>query len=112
MELTRTSPAGEPVAVIGCQGRLNMLAAPALRSFIEETLGEGHEKIVVELSGTSFIDSSGLAALIGGLKAARQSGGDLRIAAPSDQVRSVLRLTNLDRVLLPHAQVSDATDGW
>jgi hypothetical protein len=40
-----------------------------------------------------------LGALIAGLKAARQAGGDLRIAAPTAQVETVLALTNLNRVL-------------
>ena len=54
----------------------------------------------------------GLGALIAGLKRTRQSGGDLRIAAAGDQVETVLRLTNLDRVLRPHPSVEAASDGW
>jgi anti-anti-sigma factor len=56
-------------------------------------------KLAVDLSAVEFIDSSGLGALIGGLKAARTAGGDLRIAGATEQVVSVLRLTNLDKVL-------------
>lgn len=40
--------------------------------------------------------------MISGLKVARQAGGDLRIAAPSRQVTTVLELTNLNRVLRTH----------
>jgi len=58
------------------------------------------------------VDSSGLGALIGGLKTARQADGDLRIAAPTEQVATVLGLTNLDRVLRPFATVEDAVRGW
>jgi anti-anti-sigma regulatory factor len=49
---------------------------------------------------------------VGGLKSARQAGGDLRIAAAPEQVRTVLALTNLDRVLTPHQTVEDAHRGW
>ena len=111
MELTRTSSEAR-TAVVHCSGRLNMVAAPKLRSYLAETIDGGHDRIIVDLSDTSFIDSSGLGALIGGLKTARQHGGDLRIAAPNEQVRTVLRLTNLDRVLRPHDAVDDATRGW
>lgn len=111
MELTQTE-SGERTAVVGCSGRLNMVAAPQLRSYLTDTINGGRDRIVVDLSETTFIDSSGLGALIGGLKTARQHGGDLRIAAPNDQVRTVLRLTNLDRVLRPHDTVDDATRGW
>jgi anti-sigma B factor antagonist len=58
-----------------------------------------------------FIDSSGLGAVIGGLKTARQAGGDLRIASLTPQVASVLQLTNLDRVLRPYDSVAGALGG-
>jgi anti-sigma B factor antagonist len=54
------------------------------------------------------MDSSGLGALIGCLKTARQADGDLRIAAPNEQVRMVLRLSNVDRVLRSYDDPSEA----
>jgi anti-sigma B factor antagonist len=54
------------------------------------------------------MDSSGLGALVACLKSARQAGGDLRIAAPSEQVTMVLELSNLDRVLVGYASAGDA----
>lgn len=100
------------VTVIRSNGRLNMAAAPQLRALLSESVDAGDRHIVVDLSDVTFIDSSGLGALIGGLKTARQAGGDLRIASPNDQVATVLGLTNLDRVLRPFAQVEDALRGW
>jgi anti-sigma B factor antagonist len=99
-------------AVLRLEGRLNMVSASQLRSAIDGTVKDGTKHVVVDLSGTSFIDSSGLGALIAGLKRARQAGGDLRIAAPGSQVRTVLTLTNLDRVLRPHERLEDAVHGW
>lgn len=100
------------VAVLRCTGRLNMSAAPGLRTAVDEIVGQGTSRIVIDLSDTSFVDSSGLGALVGGLKSARQAGGDLRIAGAPEQVRTVLALTNLDRVLTPHRTVADASHGW
>ena len=71
--------ATEGVAVLRCDGRLNMVAAPALRSAIEHAVDGGAPRVVVDLAGAGFVDSSGLGALIAGLKKARQAGGDLRI---------------------------------
>ncbi|MDV6260314.1 STAS domain-containing protein [Rhodococcoides yunnanense] len=85
--------------VVTPQGRLNMVAAPGLRALLHKLAEDGQSRIVIDLSGTDFIDSSGLGALVSGLKAARQAGGDLRIATPSPQVETVLELTNLNRVL-------------
>jgi anti-sigma B factor antagonist len=101
----------EDVAVIACEGRLNMVAAGSLRTCIEQSVSAGQARVVVDLAAISFIDSSGLGSLIAGLKKARQAGGNLRIAAASEQVLTVLRLTNLDRVLRPHLTVEEATHG-
>jgi len=80
-------------------GRLNMVAAPKLREVVAEVVAAGSSRVVVNLAETDFMDSSGLGALIGCLKAARQAGGDLRIAGVQPQVKMVLELTNMDRVL-------------
>lgn len=101
---TRTTEAG--VVVLRPEGRLNMVAAPDLREQLHDLVGAGKTKIVVDLSGVETIDSSGLGALISGLKAARQGGGDLRISSPSEQAIAVLELTNLNRVLM----VTDSPD--
>ncbi|MCU1693880.1 MAG: anti-sigma factor antagonist, possible RsbV [Frankiales bacterium] len=95
-------------AVVASTGRLDMVAAPQLRSLVADTVAGGNPRVVVDLSGTSFIDSSGLGALIAGLKTARQAGGDLRIAGAGEQVRMVLELTQLHTVLRPYDSVEAA----
>jgi anti-sigma B factor antagonist len=103
---TRTMKSG--VTVVKPHGRLNMVAAPTLRKQLHDLVAGGSSRVVVDLSDTEFIDSSGLGALISGLKVARQAGGDLRIAAPTRQVITVLELTNLNRVLRAHVSAEDA----
>ena len=98
-------------AVIRLRGRLTMVNAAALRSTVTDALNAGRTRIVLDLSDCEFMDSSGLGAVIGGLKTARQAGGDLRIAALTPQVVTVLQLTNLDRVLRPYDSVAGALGG-
>ncbi len=90
---------GGGVAVLKLEGKLNMVSAPHLRQEVHSAVAAGNSKVVIDLSAVDFIDSSGLGALINGLKSTRQAGGDLRIAGPTEQVRLVLELTNMDRVL-------------
>ncbi len=97
-------------AVIKPEGRLTAPTVPPLRKAIDELVSSGTSRVVVDLSATDFIDSSGLGALIGGLKAARLVEGDLRIAGVTEPVRRVLKLTNLDRVLREHASAESAFD--
>ncbi len=96
-------------AVISANGRLNMVAAPRLRELVSTTVKDKHcNRVVVDLGDTEFIDSSGLGALIAGLKTARNAGGDLRIARPQEQITMVLELTNMNRVLRSYASVAES----
>ena len=96
------------VAVIRPRGRLDRLTAAELGRRLAAVIGDGSDRLVVDLAGVSFIDSSGLGALIGGLKAARGPGGGLWLARPGEQVRLVLALTTLDRLLVGHPTVEAA----
>lgn len=98
--------------VLAPEGKFNLVAAPPLKARIDDLVAAGKARVVVDLHAVDFIDSSGLGALIGGLKSARKQGGDLRIAAAGDQVRAVLKLTNLDRILAPYATVEEAVHDW
>lgn len=100
---------GNDAVVISGDGRLNMVTAPTLRELVTGVIADGRPRVVVDLSGVIFMDSSGLGSLIGCLKSARQAGGDLRIAAPTQQVAMVLQLSNLDRVLKPYASAEAAS---
>jgi len=97
--------------VLAQSGRLTVVTAPQLRAMVADRIASGDRLIVVDLSATEFVDSSGLGALVSCLKSARQAGGDLRIVAPSEQVSMVLRMTNLDRILTPRVSVDDALRG-
>lgn len=108
MNVTITT--AETHAVVSLEGRLTAPTAPRLRSAVDDLVATGDTRIVVDLSQTEFVDSSGLGALIGGLKVARLAGGDLRIAGVTEPVRRVLKLTNLDRVLREHATPGAAFD--
>lgn len=92
-------------------GRLTATGAPMLRNAVNDLVAAGNARVVIDMSELTFVDSSGLGALVGGLKSARTAGGDLRIAAVPDAVRTVLRLTNLDRVLRDYPTPETAFDG-
>ena len=111
MEIDTRDVSGK-AAVVRLDGRLNMVAAPRLKGAIEDLVDQGVTHVVVDLTAVTFMDSSGLGALIAALKKTRQAQGDLRIAGVNEQVATVLRLTNLDRVLRPFESVEAASDGW
>ena len=111
MHVTLDIAASGP-AVVHLAGRLDLLSAGEVKERLAQAVADGHRRLVVDLQDVIFLDSSGLGALISGLKAARVAGGDLRLARAGEQVQLVLRLTTLDRVLRPYPSVEEALVGY
>jgi anti-anti-sigma factor len=95
--------------VIHVEGRLDAETCNPLKQAFHDYVANGVRHVTVEMSQVAFIDSSGLSALISGLKTLRQSGGTLNLAAVGAQVRTALRLTLLDTVLPIFETVDEAT---
>lgn len=94
--------------VIRPEGRLDLVSAPELRELVAKSVAGGVVNIVVDLHDVDFLDSSGLGALVTGLKTTRQVGGNLRIARATEQTLIVLDLTMMQQVLFPYPSVDDA----
>lgn len=102
------TPRENGVTELGVTGRLNVVTAARVREAIQTAVNDNRGKVAVDLSGVVFLDSSGLGALIAGLKAAREAGGDVRLVRPTEQVALVLDLTNMGSVLKSFDSVEDA----
>jgi len=103
---TRQTDAG--VTVLAPSGRFDVAGAPSLKDAVSEAVKSGQPRVVIDLEGVSFVDSTGLGSVIAALKLVRSSKGDLRLAAPNQQVRVALELTTLDRVFPYFATVEEA----
>ncbi len=97
------------VIVTPC-GRLDIETASELRERLKELAGDGPSLIVVDLQSVDFIDSSGLSALVSGMKAIRQEGGLISLSRPHPQALTALRLTLLDRVFPIFPSVEEALE--
>jgi len=94
--------------VVTISSELGIASAPVLR---EQLLGlprPGASRIVIDLSGVTFCDTSGLAVLVGASHRAGLPDGVLRLAAPTPLVTTVLRLTGLHSRLEIFATVPEA----
>ena len=107
---TRQTDSG--ITVVAPTGRLDVAGAPALKDAISEVVKNGPPRIVIDMEGVSFVDSTGLGSVISALKQIRGSQGELRLAAPNQQARVVLELTTLDRVFPYYATVEEALTGF
>jgi anti-sigma B factor antagonist len=86
------------VATLVLDGELDMATAPDLTHCFHLLVDEGQVRVVADLSRLEFVDSTGLGALVGGLKRLREHGGDLALKDPKPMVTKLLALTGLDKV--------------
>lgn len=101
----RTHESGGAV-VVEVRGEVELHSAPQLREELHRVC-TGGACVVVDLTGVSFIDSTGLGVLIGGLKRARESGS-LSIVCPQSRVRRVFEITGLMQVFTFYDALEDA----
>src|SRR6266576_6797076 len=93
------------VVVIDFEGRLAAgVGDELLPRLVEQLIGEGHRKILLNLSEMDYIDSNGLGELVQSLKTSKRYGASLRLLKPQERVQKTLRLTNL----LPMFSVYDS----
>jgi anti-anti-sigma factor len=71
-------------------------------------IAAGDTHLVVDLSGVDAMDSTGVGALISGVKAARRAGGDLRLVAPSVPIAAMFTMMHLDSVLVACESAEEA----
>jgi anti-sigma B factor antagonist len=95
-------PVAQTHNVIEVIGRLDAETCEGLKRAFIDLAARGVRHATVDMAAVTFLDSSGLSALVAGLKTMRQVGGDLNLAAVRPQARTALRLTLLDTVLHVH----------
>jgi anti-sigma B factor antagonist len=95
MGLRETRP-GNGVVVIHVEGQLVITNRAELKDRLQDRLAAGDRRFVLDFSGTPYIDSSGLGALVTIAKRVREEGGDIRLAGLNDDLRQLFELTKLD----------------
>ena len=97
------------ITVIELDG--NVMGGPdasALNNFLHKLITEEKNHVVVDLKAVSFINSSGLGMLIGGLTTLRHSGGELKLARASKKIENLLEMTKLLKVFDLNKNVNNA----
>ncbi len=100
-----------PFTVIVVRGELDVYSAPRLREALVELVSEGHRKLIADLEGVEFLDSTGLGVLVGGLKRLRSNDGDLSLVCTQARVLKVFDITGLTGVFRISSTLEDALAG-
>ncbi|MHB9133222.1 MAG: STAS domain-containing protein [Armatimonadota bacterium] len=85
----------EQLAVVEVQGEMDMHTSPRAKAVMIELIEQGCSHLLINLHRTVYIDSTGLGTLVGLMRRAREQGGEVRLIAPSPQVRRLLEITRL-----------------
>jgi anti-sigma B factor antagonist len=100
MHFDCTSEKRADAVVVTPVGEIDRDTAPQLREFLEQAVRDAAGGAVeVEMHQVTFMDSSGIGALLSGHQQAEAAGGTLRVRNPSDAVRTVLEITNVWQIL-------------
>ena len=94
---------GDGLGIVALSGEVDIYTAPQFKERMLELLDAGVDKLVVDLSSVTFIDSTALGVLIGGVRRVRTAGGAMALVVTSRSVERVLSITGLDRVFTIHA---------
>jgi anti-sigma B factor antagonist len=106
----RTEQLAEDAYVIAFIGEADPYSAPELKRELVEAVDRGARHIVVDLTETTFIDSTTLGVLIGGLKRLKPRGGDLSLVCADPNIRKIFEITLLDRIFTIDASLPDARE--
>ncbi|MDQ4072141.1 MAG: STAS domain-containing protein [Actinomycetota bacterium] len=89
-------------------GEVDLYTAPEFKERLVELIEGGKNQIVVDLSTATFIDSTTLGVLVGGVKRLRPSGGGLALVCSDQNITKIFEITGLDRVFPIHATRDEA----
>jgi anti-sigma B factor antagonist len=94
--------------VIELGGEIDLYTAPEFKERMVALIEDGKKRIVVDLSAATFIDSTTLGVLVGGVKRLRPTGGTLALVCTDQNITKIFEITGLDRVFPIHASRDEA----
>ena len=98
MELDIHTERENDICLMRLEGEIDVYTAPNLKEGLVEQIESGCVNILIDLEGVTFIDSSGLGVLVGGLRRAKENSGAIRLVCSRDNVLKIFRITGLDKV--------------
>jgi len=97
------------VTVIDMEGRITLAeGSGTLRDLIRENIDRGHKKLVLNLAGINYMDSTGLGELVSGYRQVKSQGGELKLLNLNKKVSDLLQITKLYTIFDIHNDEAQA----
>ena len=94
----KTEHLNEDAWVISLAGEVDLYTAPEFKQKLLEVIAGGAKQVVVDFTDTTFIDSTTLGVLVGGVKRLRSNDGQLSLVCSDRNITKIFEITGLDRV--------------
>jgi anti-sigma B factor antagonist len=94
--------------VISLAGEVDLYTAPEFKQQLLDVIAQGGKDVIVDFTNTTFIDSTTLGVLVGGVKRLRTNDGQLSLVCSDRNITKIFEITGLDRVFTIHATRDEA----
>jgi anti-anti-sigma factor len=111
-QVTISVKPGAEAYLVSVTGRVDSSNANELDATLSQLVSDGHNKLVLELTGITYMSSAGLRAIVSALRGAKKKRGDVRIAAPSERVSEVFALAGLNPLFQTFDDVDTAVNSF
>lgn len=98
----------DEVVIITVKGEIDLYNAKKLSDALEGAHQEGVKNVIIDVENVSYIDSTGIGALIKGKKIFKTAGGDVKLAAVQESIQDVFNRTKLDSIFQYHDTIAAA----
>ena len=103
-----TEELGDDAYVISLTGEVDLYTAPEFKQQLLDVIAQGGKEVIVDFSDTTFIDSTTLGVLVGGVKRLRSNDGQLSLVCSDRNITKIFEITGLDRVFTIYATREEA----
>jgi anti-sigma B factor antagonist len=105
---TRERDVDDQTSVIAVEGEIHVSTAPEFSGVLSAAVEGGRVRLVLDLSGVMFIDSTGLSVLLNALRRVTRAGGAMALVCSNPTVLRLFEITRLDSTFDIHADVEPA----
>ena len=104
----KTDELGDDAYVISLAGEVDLYTAPEFKQQLLDVISQGGKNVIVDFSNTTFIDSTTLGVLVGGVKRLRTNEGRLSLVCSDRNITKIFEITGLDKVFEIYATRDEA----
>jgi len=104
----KTERLDERTSVISLSGEVDLYTAPDFKQHLLQEISDGSTNVIVDFTNATFIDSTTLGVLVGGVKRLRTNDGQLSLVCADRNITKIFEITGLDRVFPIHPTRDEA----